>query len=721
MKKKLLWVVVALTLSTQVRSLNSTPIALPTLKPYEHQSQAAHLSAEILMRHHYLPVPLDDSMSRKVFDRYLKSLDPERLFFVQADIDQLTKVAANQLDDAILNENLAVPYAIFNHYQQRVDERYNYARSLLAKGFDFTVQESYQYDREKEPWAKTDDEVRDQWRKRVKNDWLRLKLAGRDAKGIAETLEKRYSRTITRMHRLKGEDVFQIFMNSYATAIEPHTNYLGPRESEDFDMQMRLSLVGIGAVLQERDEYTLVREIMAGGPAELSGKIKPGDRIVGVRQGEKGPMTDVLGWRLDDTVALIRGAPDSVVSLDILPADAGQDGKHKIVTLVRKKISMEQQAAKKSVLEVKDGEVTRKVGVIALPTFYQDFGARQRGETNFKSATRDVERLLGELKKEKVDSVLVDLRNNSGGSLAEAIELTGLFISKGPVVQQRDAEGKITVQSDTNSARAWDGPLGVLVNRGSASASEIFAAAVQDYGRGLVIGEQSYGKGTVQTLVNLDQMASNKSKRKFGELKMTVAQFFRINGGTTQLRGVNPDILFPSAVDTEEFGESSYDNALPWVMIKPADYTPLGERAELLPLLQARHEARAARDQDFKFLKEDIAEFTAQRKKNSISLNEAERRKERDVQEARAKLREQRKDGKDGKESEAAHRDDGLMANERSLASELAAEKAAKNRKDVLLQEAANILGDEVGLLKADRRLAARVSTPPSLPTGDKR
>lgn len=397
-------------------------------------------------------------------------------------------------------------------------------------------------------------------------------------------------------------------------SIEPHTNYLGPRASEDFDISMKLSLVGIGAVLQERDDYTTVRELVVGGPAAMSNRLKVGDRIVGVGQGKTGPITEVVGWRIDDVVKLIRGAKDSIVVLDILPADASLDAKHQMVTLVRDKIKLEEQAAKKSIIPIQSGGVTRQIGVISLPTFYQDFDARIKGDKDFKSATRDVSLLLEELKKAKVDSVLIDLRNNGGGSLAEAIELTGLFIDKGPVVQQRNAQGKISVESDTNAGLTWDGPLGVLINRGSASASEIFAAAIQDYGRGVIIGEGSFGKGTVQTIVNLDQATQNP-KAKFGELKMTIAQFFRINGGTTQLRGVTPDISFPSGTDTESFGESSYDNALPWTQIKPADYKPTGDLTDLLPMLEVRHESRIAKDKDFQYLQEDIAEVQALRKK----------------------------------------------------------------------------------------------------------
>ena len=725
MKKRLLWIVLALATAAQAAPPDAGAPPPPELKPLQQQSQAAHLAGEVLSRYHYKSLPLDDAMSERIFDRYLKSLDPEKLFFVQSDIDRWAG-DRNRLDDAIAKGELGVPFAMFNLYARRVSERFSYARALLKHGFDFGQKESYQYAREKEAWARSEAEIAELWRKRVKNDWLRLKLAGKDDGQIAETLDRRYANALKRTARLKSEDAFQTFMNAYAMTIEPHTSYMGPRAAGDFDISMRLSLVGIGAVLSEKDDYTTIRELVPGGPAILSGQLKVGDRILGVAQGESGVMTDIVGWRLDDVVAQIRGAPDSVVRLDILPADAGPDGKHKLVSLVRKKISLEEQAAKKSILSVIDGETTRRIGVIALPTFYQDFDAKQRGVPDFKSATRDVARLLDELKAEKVDSVLIDLRNNGGGSLTEAIELTGLFIDKGPVVQQRDARGKVVVESDPKAGVAWDGPLGVLINRGSASASEIFAAAIQDYGRGLVIGEPSFGKGTVQTMIDLDRVAKG-SAQKLGEVKLTIAQFFRINGGTTQLHGVKPDIVFPTASDAENFGESSFDNALPGGQVKAAAYAPVGDLDPLRPALLSSHEARVRTDKEFQYLQEDLAELDVQRKKNLVSLNEAERRAERDAVEARLKAREAQKNaGKSaperslGGEPAPAKRnplqDDGLQADERNLASELAAEAARKNDKDVLLHEAAHILSDEVGLRNANARLAARIK-PASPPT----
>ena len=394
-------------------------------------------------------------------------------------------------------------------------------------------------------------------------------------------------------------------------------------------------------------------------------------------------MVDVMGWRSDDVVRLIRGPKGTTVVLDVLPADVGPDAPHVLISIVRDKITMEQQAAKKSIIEIKNGEVTRRIGVISLPTFYQDFEARRRGEKDFKSASRDVAKLLKELKAEKVDSVLMDLRNNGGGSLNEAVELTGLFTGKGPVVQQRTSQGRIQVESEMQNNVIWDGPMAVMINRSSASASEIFAAAIQDYGRGLVLGESSFGKGTVQTLISLDQMARSE-KAQFGELKMTVAQFFRINGGTTQLRGVTPDITFPSFSDGDSFGESSYENALPWTQIKPAEYQHLGNVKDMVGMLQMRHEMRIAKDQEFIFLKDDIAEYKQMKLKKAISLNEAERKAERDLRDKKVKEREELRSkliGTTSKSNKVAverlnQQDDGLQANERSLSAEIAEEKS---------------------------------------------
>ncbi|MBB3218916.1 carboxyl-terminal processing protease [Ochrobactrum sp. RC6B] len=656
------------------------------LKPSPEQVQAAHLTAEFLTRFHYRPVPLDDALSVRIMNRFIDSLDPDRLIFLQADVDKFL-TGSKEIDDAIDRQDLTIPFSIFNVYQMRIIERMTFARGLLKQNFDFSKQEEFSIVRDKEPWPRSNAESDDLWRKRVKNDWLRMKLVGKDDATIRKTLDKRYENSIERTYKYKSDDAFQSFMAAYTTSVDPHTDYFGVKASAEFDISMKLSLVGIGAVLQERDDYTTIRELVAGGPAQSSGKLAVGDRIIGVGQGKDGPIKEVIGMRLDEVVQMIRGDKGSVVRLDILPADAGADGKHHVITLVRDKISLDKQAAKKTILPIKDGDVTRKIGVITLPAFYEDIQARRKGDKNYKSASRDVAKLIAELKQDKVDGVLVDLRNNGGGSLSEAIDLTGLFVGKGPVVQQRNANGEVKVESDNLPTPAWKGPLGVLINRGSASASEIFAAAIQDYGRGVVIGEPSFGKGTVQTVVDLDEVANNP-KPEYGELKFTVAQFFRVDGGTTQLRGVTPDISLPGLFDLKLVGESSFDNALPWSQVSAAKYKSSDDIKALLPKLQNLHDERVQKSREFQDFVEDVATLKAQREKKVISLNETVRRNEMTAQENRAKARGKSNDGID------AQIDDGLQSNERSLSADLAIEKSRKNATDVLQNEAAAIVTD---------------------------
>jgi len=682
-----------------------------TLRPTDKQAQTAAWVTQLLSnsRFHYKPAPLDDRLSGEIFDSYLKSLDADRAFFLQSDIDRFAAYRTS-FDDALRDRRLEPAFEIFNLYLERVRERTAKARALLAKDFDFTVDESYRYDREDAPWATSPAELDELWRLRVKNDVLRLKLAGKELPAIRQTLTKRYANFEERVREISSEDLFQSFMNAYASAIEPHTAYMNPRTTENFNISMRLSLEGIGAVLQRDDEeFTVIRSIVPGGPADMSGKLKVGDRIVGVGQGKSGAVTDVIGWRIDDVVDLIRGPKDSYVRLDVLPAEASADGKHDIVTIARQKVKLEEQAAKHSIIEIKDGATARRIGVITLPTFYQDFEGRRRDEADYRSATRDVQKLLTTMKQEKVDGLLIDLRNNGGGSLTEAIELTGLFIDQGPVVQVKDSGKRVQVEGDPARGTAWDGPLAVLVNRASASASEIFAAAIQDYGRGLIIGEPTFGKGTVQNLVDLDMFARGEEPG-LGQLKMTIAQFFRIDGGSTQHKGVTPDVKFPVSLDAADYGESSYDNALPWTRIDAAEYRSEANFAPLLPLLQSRHAARSKTDQEFQWWMQDVEQYRTQRAQTVISLNEATRRAERDKQEARRKQRlaERKAAGLDV-EGLADVGDDGLQADERDLVAEAEREKRAEERPDALLREAANVLADAVGVLSTDRALAARV------------
>jgi carboxyl-terminal processing protease len=685
------------------------------LEPTATQAQAAQLSARFLTRFHYDAQPLDDAMSAKIYKDYLKLLDGDKVFFTQQDIDQFDQYKT-KLDDAIWNQDLSAPFAIYNKFLQRAVERMSYARSLLKDGFSFDGSESYQYDRKDAAWAKDDAALNDLWRKRTMNDWLRLKLAGKNDDEIRKTLSKRYTNYIERLKQLDGEDAFQTFMTAYAETTDPHTDYLSPRQAENFAIQIKLSLEGIGAQLQARDDYTMIFSLVPGGPAEKSGKLKPGDRIVGVGQGESGPFTDVIGWRLDDVVNLIRGKKDTTVRLEILPADAGPDGKHEVISLVRKKVNIEESAAKKKIIDVKDGDVVRKIGVIDLPSFYSDFGARSEGDKDYRSATRDVAKLIDELKAAGVQGIIMDLRSNGGGSLAEADSMTGLFTGKGPVVQVRDARGQVDVQGADNATPLWNGPLAVLVNRGTASASEIFSAAIQDYGRGLIIGTPTFGKGTVQNLVDLDRFASDtdgKQKPQYGELKMTIAEFFRINGGSTQLKGVTPDIEFPGNGSDKDFGESTYDNALAWTHIAPADYKPVADMQAWLPQLRQMHDARVAKSPAWKLMLDELAQYRKMRDRTTVSLNFARRdaeRKELDAIQAGFRARHKAIDGSGASETDTDDTlDDGLNPGERSLKEELKDEKAAKKAPDPLLKETAHILFDAIGLIKADPKLAAEV------------
>lgn len=688
-------------------------IALPNA-PTADQALAAKYVYGLLSdsRYAYRPRALDDALSQDMYKRYLESLDPAKQFFTAQDIARFDAYKS-KLDDAIKSGELDPAYAIFATFQQRVNERVKFARALLDQDiFDFNGTDRYEYDREDVPWSADNAALDTLWKQSVRNDWLRLKLAGKKSDEIRKTLDKRYNNMGKGFAELKGEDVFQAFINSYANAIDPHTDYFTPRAAENFNQSMSLSLEGIGAQLQKQDDVVAIREIIPGGPAARSNKLQPGDRIVGVGQGESGTMEDVIGWRIDDVVAKIRGTKGTKVRLDIVPVEAGIDSKPSRIVLTRDKIKLEEQAAKSKVLTIPAGNAAaaKRIGVIELPGFYQDFEGRRKNANDYASATRDVARLLTELSTQKVDGVVLDLRNNGGGSLTEAIELTGLFIDRGPVVQVRESGGRVSVEGDSDSGIAWEGPLAVLINRGSASASEIFAGAIQDYGRGLVIGETTFGKGTVQNLVDLDRWPANEEPR-FGQVKLTIAQFFRVSGGSTQNKGVVPDISFPASVDASEFGESTYDNALPWTRIASVPHTSYGNFAPLLPKLESLHTARVANDKEFQWWSDDVAQFRAERAKKSISLNENERRAERDTEDAKRKQRqaERKALGLDLDPLADDDIDDGLAANERDIAKDAAREKLAENRPDPLLRESAAILADAVRLLDNDGKLSAQV------------
>ncbi|MEL1265498.1 carboxy terminal-processing peptidase [Pseudoxanthomonas putridarboris] len=711
--KKAPALLLALTLMTPLALLARGDGDAVAVAPTADQSNTSKLVYGLLSdsRYAYRPRPLDDALSQDVFKRYLEALDGSKQFFTAADVERFAPYRT-RLDDAIRSGDLAPAYEIFAVYKQRVEERVAYARALLKQDFDFTGDQRWEYDRKEAPWAAGTQELDGIWKKSVMNDWLRLKLAGKKPDDIRKTLDKRYANLQRSIGELKTDDVFQTFLNAYTSAIDPHTDYFTPRSAENFNQAMSLSLEGIGAVLQRQDDLVVIREIVPGGPADLSGKLKVGDRIVAVGQGKSGAMTDVIGWRIDDVVAQIRGKKDTQVRIEYIPAETGIDGKHTLVTITRQKVKLEEQAAKAETitLPASASEPERRIGVVKLPAFYQDFEGRRRNPNDFNSATRDIAKLLAQFKADGVDGVVMDLRNNGGGSLDEAVELTGLFIDKGPVVQVRESGGRVTVNSDRKSGVAWDGPLAVLINRGSASASEIFAGAIQDYGRGLVIGETSFGKGTVQNLVDLDRWPSNENAR-FGQVKLTIAQFFRVAGGSTQHKGVVPDIAFPVSVDATEYGESTYDNALPWTRIAPVPHTQYGNFAPLLPRLQAMHAARSVNDKEFQWWSEDVAQFRAEAAKKYVSLNEAERRAERDKQDVQRKQRQEERKALglalDPLAEDLA--DDGLGASERDIVKDAQREKLAEKRPDPLLRESAAILADAIDILGQDRKLSAQV------------
>lgn len=606
---------------------------LTILQPLNHYKTESQLLVSLLSRYHYKQVEIDDSLSEKIFNRYLKVLDNGKNYFLKSDIDKLISYK-DKLDDNLLDGNLDFYFETFNLYRQRFNERLQFIDSLLNTEFDYSADENYQYNRDKANWAKDKSELDELWRKRLKNDALTYKLNGKDWEFIQKTLRKRYKNLANFINQYKPEDVFQFAMNSFTENIDPHTNYLSPVSSENFKIDMSLSLEGIGARLQTEDDYTKIVEIIPGGPAYKSGLLKADDKIIGVAQGNDGEFEDIIGWRITDAVKLIRGKAGTTVRLQIIKAGSDLNSKPIEITLVRDKIKLEDQAATGKVLEILNDDKPFRIGVIDIPKFYSDFEAQRNGDGDFRSTTRDVRKLIDSLSKENISGIIIDLREDGGGSLQEAIELTGLFIKDGPVVQVKNSDGKIDVAKDPDSQIVYDGPLAVLVNRFSASASEIFAGAIQDYQRGIIIGEQTFGKGTVQNLIDLNRVSSNK-KNTLGQLKITIAKYYRVSGASTQNRGVIPDITFPSAIDPKDFGESAEPSALPYDEIKPVSFNKFEDIKKFIPELLTKHQARISNDKDFELLKEDIRIYQENKLKESISLNEDKRKIEKEDEEQR--------------------------------------------------------------------------------------
>ena len=605
----------------------AVPAAAAALSPTEQENYVARRVADIVAREHYRRAPLDDHLSSLILDRYLDAVDGGRSYFFASDIAEFERYRY-QLDDAIKAGDVEPAFVIFRRYQQRSRERMAYAIDLLNKKPDFEIDESFNFDREKEPWPANTAEMNELWRKRVKNDALSLITAGKQWNEAADILRKRYEHVAKRMDQSKPEDVFEAFMNAFVLSLDPHSNYFSARSSEEYNIQMSLSYEGIGASLQLTDDYVTVIDVIAGGPAATSGKLAANDRITAVGEGKNGELTDVIGWRLDDVVQKIRGPGGTSVRLQLLPAGAAPSSPQKVVEFTRNRISLEAQAAHKALRVVQRNGRDVKVGVITVPSFYQDYDASRAGAKDFRSTTRDVQRLIGELKKDGADVLIMDLRANGGGYLPEAESLTGLFIDRGPVVQLRDTTGRIEVDDDPDPAVFYSGPMIVLVDRFSASASEIFAGAIQDYGRALIVGQQTYGKGTVQNAHPLNYTIFGR-KPDLGQLNVTIGKYYRITGESTQDRGVTPDIALPSLIDANEVGESTRDRALPWDHIEPATFKVEGDLKLTTASLEKLHEERTANSADFRYLHDDIAALDAMRNQKTVSLNLKTREAER--------------------------------------------------------------------------------------------
>ncbi|WPU98322.1 carboxy terminal-processing peptidase [Mucilaginibacter sp. cycad4] len=623
------------------------------LQPDEQQSLVCKQVASLISNYNYKKVPLNDSVSAIIYDRYIKSLDENHSYFLASDIKDFEKYKT-VLDDDIKAGNLADAFYIFNVFQKRYIEHIKYSIEQISKNFDFNKTETFVYDRDKLPWIATQSDMDAMWTKRVKYDLLNLKLANADMAKNKETLKKRYENLLTQSNKLSNQDVFQYFMDAFTEAIDPHTNYFNPSNAANFNIEMSRQVEGIGASLLVENEYVTIKTIVPGGPADKSHQISVDDRIVAVAQGKTGEFQNVVGWRVDNAIAIIRGTKGTTVRLEILPAGANASSKPKVVEMVREKIILKDQSAKKEIRTYNSNGKTVKIGVISIPAFYIDFNDYKAGNPNYKSTTHDVKAILDSLKKENVDGLVIDLRENGGGSLMEAIELTGLFIKTGPVVQVRDTKDQVEIDKDEDADITYSGPMAVLVDRFSASASEIFSGAIQDYGRGLILGTQTYGKGSVQSAIDLDRVigsslrdkiagvvggakktTSTGSQSTYGQLNLTIAKFYRISGNSTQHKGVTPDISFPSVIPLDKYGEDTEPSAMPFDVIAKTDYTKTGDFTGVLPQLKKLHDQRMTGSDSYKYLLEDIADFKKHDADDSVSLKESDLKKQRDDDETK--------------------------------------------------------------------------------------
>ena len=684
------------------------------LAPASAQSDTLKEIIEVIEDRHYASRRYDDGLSAQHFTAYLDALDPQRMFFDADDIDLFSQWRL-ALDNAGRAGDLAPAFTMFNKYHDELKDRLTGILGTLPEtieSFDYEVEEYLDIDRSAMPWAQNDAELDERWRKRIKNQALSLLLAEKSPEEIPETLERRYESQLKRLAQYNAQDVFQIYANTLAEQYDPHTNYFSPRRAENFDINMSLSFEGIGAILQIDDEYAKVTRLVPAGPADKQGGLRPSDLIMGVGQGESGPIEDVIGWRLDEIVDLIRGPRDTTVRLEVIP-DKGKSDQRRVVPIRRNEVKLEEQAAQKEIIEFtdEDGQAHR-VGVIDIPAFYIDFEAYRQGDKFYRSTTRDVKKLVDELVSDGVEGIVIDLRDNGGGSLQEANQLTGLFIEYGPTVQIRSAESRVWRDGKRRRSQYYEGPLAVMINRLSASASEIFAGAIQDYGRGIIVGEQSFGKGTVQSLVPLQE----------GQLKITESKFYRVSGGSTQHRGVVPDINYPSLFDPGKIGESALDNALAWDQIAPTRFNRYNNYDTIIPTLASLHNARAANDPDYQFLQDQVDLAQGARAISVLPLQQSGRIAMRDEQEALALAIENKRRLSKGLEPlETLDTDDDvaestpIASNEETALPHNGIEAATDDEAatpDVLLLETGKILVDSISLRPTDS-LASRGATQP--------
>ena len=604
------------------------------LKKQDKHEEISQLVKKFFENSHYSEIRINDELSSKILESYIDSMDGNKSYLLLSDIENFNNLS-NQIDDMIGSQSLQPVFDMYEVYRTRAKERMTYALQQLELKKDFTIDENFLFDRSNSTWANSINELNEIWRKRVKNDALNLKLTGKEWSEIQELLIKRYSRFLKQMDQLNNDDVFESFMNAFTHSLDPHSSYMSPRNSEEYQIQMSLSYYGIGATLQIEDDYVLIVNLIPGGPAAIDGKLKPKDKITAVGQGVDGKLIDVIGWRIGDVVELIRGPENTVVKLQILSSGAIPGASEKIINITRNQVKLEDQAAKSNIISVPRENTEWNIGVITIPSFYRDFKSMMDGNRDYASTTKDVKRIIKELKEKNIDALILDLRSNGGGHLTEATALSGLFIENGPIVQLRNANGRISRLDDPDPSRrlAYDGPLIVLVNRFSASASEIFAAAIQDYGRGIIVGQQTFGKGTVQNLYPLNRYIKKPKDKEFGQLTMTIGKYYRVTGESTQHRGVMPDIELPSHIDLQLVGESTRKTALPWDTIRTAKfklYNPALENA--IPSLSKKSISRSRTNDDLRFLIEEIEKLKNFRAKKTISLNLEQREQERNTE-----------------------------------------------------------------------------------------